>query len=119
MPSIGQKERMWHPHIEAMPRGELRELQDHRLRAQLAYVYERSSLYREKMKASGVEPGDIKSVEDLPKLPLMAKDELRQSQDCSPPFGRHVCASRMRWYGFRVLAALLGFPFCCHGLKVI
>lgn len=94
MPSIAQKERMWHPHIEAMPRGELRELQDQRLRAQIAYVYERSSLYREKMKASGVEPGDIKSVEDLPKLPLTAKDELRQSQDVSPPFGRHVCASQ-------------------------
>jgi phenylacetate-CoA ligase len=86
--------KIWSPEIETMPREQLRELQGRRLREQVAYVYERSAFYREKFGEIGLEPGDVQGVEDLRKLPFIAKDELRRSQDATPPFGAHVCATQ-------------------------
>lgn len=85
---------IWNPEIETMPRERLRELQSQRLREQVAYVYGNSTFYRRKFDEVGLEPGDIQSVDDLPKLPFTTKDELRRSQAEAPPFGSHVCAPR-------------------------
>ena len=56
---------------------ELRTLQNERLVKQVAHVYNNVAPYKEKMKAKGVEPGDIKSIDDLSKLPFLTKDDLR------------------------------------------
>lgn len=82
---------MRHPDIETMPRESLRDLQGQRLREQVAYVYENSPFYRRKYDEVGLEPGDIKTVDDVRKLPFVSKDELRKSQDANPPLGDHVC----------------------------
>ena len=63
--------------IECLSRDEMRALQDGRLAGQVRHVYENVAPYRGKMKEKGVEPGDIRSVEDLPKLPFLTKDDLR------------------------------------------
>lgn len=83
---------IWNPEIETMPREQLRELQNKRLREQVAYVYERSPFYRNKLDEAGVQPGEIAGIDDLHKLPFTTKDELRRSQAQTPPFGHHVCA---------------------------
>jgi phenylacetate-CoA ligase len=85
---------IWSPEIETMPREQLRELQSERLRDQVAYVHERSEFYRRKFAEVGLEPGDVQGIDDLHKLPFIAKDELRRSQDETPPFGAHVCATQ-------------------------
>jgi phenylacetate-CoA ligase len=85
---------IWNPEIETMPREQLRELQSERLRDQVAYVHERSEFYRRKFAEVGLEPGDVQGLDDLHKLPFIAKDELRRSQDETPPFGAHVCATQ-------------------------
>ena len=85
---------IWKPEIEAMPRGELRELQSQRLREQVAYVHERSRFYRRKFAEVGLEAGDVQGIDDLHKLPFISKDELRRSQDATPPIGEHVCATQ-------------------------
>ncbi len=85
--------RIWSPEVETLPREQLRELQGRRLRDQVAYVYERSALYRRKFAEVGLEPGDVRDVEDVRKLPFTSKDELRLSQDLTPPLGAHVCAT--------------------------
>jgi phenylacetate-CoA ligase len=86
--------KIWAPEIETMPREQLRELQGERLRDQVAYVHERSEFYRRKFGEVGLEPGDVQGLDDLHKLPFIAKDELRKSQDDTPPFGDHVCATQ-------------------------
>ena len=63
--------------IERASRDEMRALQDERLANQVRHVYENVALYREKMKERGVEPGDIRSIEDISKLPFLSKDDLR------------------------------------------
>ena len=69
--------RYYQEKIERATRGEMRALQDERLVKQVKHAYERVALYREKMKAKGVAPGDIGSLDDLYKLPFVTKDDLR------------------------------------------
>jgi phenylacetate-CoA ligase len=69
--------------IETMPIGKMRELQSERLLKKIAQVYENVPYYREKMINAGLKPSDIKSVDDLTKLPFTYKQDLRDNY----PFG--------------------------------
>ncbi|MDR3072869.1 MAG: phenylacetate--CoA ligase [Clostridiales Family XIII bacterium] len=57
----------------------MRKLQNERLVKTVRHAYDNIAVYREKMKATGVEPGDVQSVEDLHKLPFLSKDDLREA----------------------------------------
>jgi phenylacetate-CoA ligase len=70
---------MFQPDIETMPREQLRALQDERLRRLVAYVHERVPLYRQRLDEAGVSPADIRGVEDLTRLPITRKDDLRDT----------------------------------------
>lgn len=61
------------------PYEELRELQDRNLRAIIKHAYENVSFYRQKFDSAGVHPEDIKTVEDLPKLPITTKQEVKEN----------------------------------------
>ncbi len=65
--------------IECMPVEKIKALQDELLPAQVRYVWENVEYYRNKMKAHGVTPDDIKSTADLHKLPFMSKADLRDA----------------------------------------
>ncbi|MDY6946739.1 MAG: phenylacetate--CoA ligase family protein [Pseudomonadota bacterium] len=80
--------------VESAPPAALRRMQEEKLRTQLMYVYATSALMREKLQSVGAEPGDIRTIQDLARLPFTTKEELRQSQLDAPPFGRHVAAQR-------------------------
>lgn len=77
--------------IETMPRDEIRKIQTNRLKKQIGYVLNHSKFYQDKFKDAGIEQGDIQSLEDLEKIPLTTKEELRKAQIDVPPFGSHVC----------------------------
>ena len=74
-------ERYWQKEIETMSLDDMKKLQSERLVEQVKHVYENVEYYRKKMDEAGVNPGDIKGVEDLHKLPFMSKSDLR---DCYP-----------------------------------
>jgi len=69
----------YQPEIETASRDQIRAWQDERFVKTVKHAYDNVSYYREKMKAAGLEPGDIQSVDDLYKLPFMSKDDLRDS----------------------------------------
>lgn len=69
---------MLQPEIEQMPRAEMRSLQTERLNELLAYVGDRVAFYDERMAAAGVRPGSIEQPEDISRLPLTDKDDLRK-----------------------------------------
>ncbi|NLG53063.1 MAG: phenylacetate--CoA ligase [Clostridiales bacterium] len=73
----------WNQEIETMPRESIVNLQGERLAACIRRVYDNVKPYREKMIAAGVTPEDIKTVEDLRKLPFTYKQDLRDNY----PFG--------------------------------
>ena len=58
-------------------------LQSKRLVKLVDYVYHNVEFYRKKMQAIDLMPGDIKSIEDITKLPFTTKDDLRDNY----PFG--------------------------------
>ncbi|MCR5742168.1 MAG: phenylacetate--CoA ligase [Lachnospiraceae bacterium] len=65
------------PEIETMSREDIKKLQSERLVEQVKHVYTNVKFYRDKMDAAGIKPEDIKSVDDLHKLPFIEKDDLR------------------------------------------
>lgn len=67
------KEQYRDERIERMSRDEMSALQSERLVKQVKNVYEHVSFYKKKMDDLGVEPGDIKGIEDITKLPLQPK----------------------------------------------
>lgn len=69
----------WNETYECMSREEMRKVQSERLIDCVKRVYNNVPLYREKMKSIGLEPGDIKSVDDLSKLPFTYKQDLRDT----------------------------------------
>ena len=77
-------ERMiWNPTIECMPREQLRDFQNSRLRDVVRRVYESVPFYRHKMQERGLTPGDIHGVQDIELLPFTEKQDLRDHY----PFG--------------------------------
>ncbi|HHW00076.1 MAG TPA: phenylacetate--CoA ligase [Clostridiaceae bacterium] len=69
----------WNATCECMSRDEMADLQSKRLIETVKRVYQNVPSYREKMQQKGVEPGDIKSIEDLKKLPFVYKQDLRDN----------------------------------------
>jgi phenylacetate-CoA ligase len=70
---------IWNPKRECMSRDEIESLQWPRLQATIQNVYEHNAHYRAKMDAIGLEPGDIKCLEDLQYMPFTVKDDLRET----------------------------------------
>ena len=76
-------ERIRDPKMECMSRDEMASLQSQRLVKVVKKVYENVDFYHNKMRELGVEPGDIKGIEDIGKLPFTTKEDLRENY----PFG--------------------------------
>ncbi len=69
--------------METISRKKLREIQLERLRIIVNRAYENVPFYRKKFDEHGVKPSDIKSLDDIKKLPFTTKDDLRRNA----PFG--------------------------------
>lgn len=65
--------------IETAPRESIRALQSERLAATVKRVWERVPYYRSRMEEEGVTPADIRTVDDLHKLPFTYKKDLRET----------------------------------------
>lgn len=65
--------------VETISRDEMAALQTERLRNCVAHVAVNVPLYRERLAAIGIGPGDIRSLDDLRRMPLTVKQDLRDS----------------------------------------
>jgi len=74
---------IWDERHECMDREELHALQLERLRTSLARMYHGVPLYRSRFQRAGATPDDIRSLEDLRRLPFTTKDDFRENY----PFG--------------------------------
>jgi phenylacetate-CoA ligase len=70
---------IWNESKECMSIDEMYLLQSARLIKMVHRVYQNVNFYRKKMQIMGIEPGDIKGIEDLNKLPFTTKDDLREN----------------------------------------
>ncbi|WP_300457643.1 AMP-binding protein [Desulfobacula sp.] len=110
------KERtLWNEKIETLPREDMRALQLERLKKQVAYNYQRSPFYRDKMDAVGAEPGDIQSFKAFSNIPLMTKEEQRKAQEDSiekygNPYALMACAPREKIVRINSTSGTTGTP---------
>ena len=72
-------ERYYQPEIETLPYEKIREIQNEKIVKQVKHVYENVAYYRNLMDEKGVKPEDIKSVDDIKKLPFLTKSDLREA----------------------------------------
>ena len=100
----------WNAAIETMPRERMRELQLSKLKRQVDYLYRHSALYKSKFYAAGFQPGDLKTIDDLVKIPFTTKKELRDGQEVHPPFGLHQAAPMERIVRMTSTAGTTGKP---------
>ena len=74
---------IYQPEYETMPREKLLKLQEERLRKIVRYCYEKIPVYKRKFKDAGITPDDVKTLDDLEKIPFTTKEDLRKAY----PFG--------------------------------
>jgi phenylacetate-CoA ligase len=77
-------ERYWNPVIETMPRERLQKIELKRFREVLRWAKQASPFYRKKLR--GIEPEDIRTFEDVSKVPITEKEELREAQEGKEPY---------------------------------
>jgi len=79
-----ENNKYWNPVIETLPRERLMEVELKRFREALRWAKEDSPFYKRKLR--GIEPEDIRTFEDIAKVPMTEKDELRAAQEGKEPF---------------------------------
>ncbi|HXP74130.1 MAG TPA: AMP-binding protein [Stellaceae bacterium] len=75
--------------VYTMSADEIRAVQDRRFRQQIARGWE-VPFYQIHWRKAGLEPGDIRSLDDISKIPPYSVHELRESIERCPPFGDYM-----------------------------
>jgi len=81
---------IWNEEIECMAHDELKKLQLKRLQDVVKRAYETVPYYKKRFNEAGIRPEDIKTLDDIQKLPLTTKDDLRAAY----PFGMFAVPRR-------------------------
>jgi phenylacetate-CoA ligase len=74
-------------------RAQIGEVQNRRFLDAVAWAWQ-NPFYRRKWEAHGVSPGDIRSKDDIGKLPMVAVEDFKDSIKAHPPFGEHPGLTR-------------------------
>jgi phenylacetate-CoA ligase len=81
---------IWNEEIECKPNHEMKKLQLERLQDVVKRAYENVPYYKKRFDDAGIKPEDIKTLDDIQKLPLTTKDDLRAAY----PFGMFAVPRR-------------------------
>ncbi len=77
----------WNPKNETLARGELQALQLHKLRAMCEWAHARCPFHRRRWDAAGFHPDQLKSLDDIRRIPFMTREEWMEAQLEGPLFG--------------------------------
>jgi hypothetical protein len=97
LPPLDQE--YWFPQRETMDPQEREAAILARIQQVMAYAYDRSPFYRRKWREAGLELGDVKSLDDFERVPVVMKEELRAEQAANPPY---LCRDARAKRGVRV-----------------
>jgi phenylacetate-CoA ligase len=78
------------PAVEFLNRDALAELQARKLRALLERVAPTNRFWARKLAEAGIRPEEIRSLDDLRRLPLTTRAELTADQAAHPPYGTNL-----------------------------
>jgi phenylacetate-CoA ligase len=84
---------MLSPEVETRPWAEQLSADDASYRDQLAYLFERSAFYRDKLEGAGLTSAEAAGgLAQIAELPLTEKRELKATATAGNPIGAHLCA---------------------------
>jgi phenylacetate-CoA ligase len=90
-------EKYWSPALDTASRDRLRAIQDAKLAAVAPFLYENSPFYRRRFDRLGMTPDDLKTVDDLPKWPVVDKREMVEDALQHPPHGTYSAHDDALW----------------------
>lgn len=76
--------------LERLSTPEREKRMNKKLQQLIKYAYENAPGFKARMDKAGVKPGEIKTRDDLDKIPVLRKDDLIQLQKENPPFGGYL-----------------------------
>ncbi|MCK4862790.1 MAG: hypothetical protein KAS25_00770, partial [Dehalococcoidales bacterium] len=101
----------WNPVLETLPREKLRQLQLIKFREIFTWAYEHSKFYHKLYSDAGMEPGDIKTFDDIRRVPKMEKSMMRDVQGKEPfPYGDILCVPLEQVTDYRQTSGTTGQP---------
>jgi phenylacetate-CoA ligase len=122
------KDKFWNERIETLPVEEIRKIQFKKLKKQMKYIYNHSDFYKKKFDHLGIQPGEIRTLDEFRNLPIfITKEEHRECQDESlrkfgHPFGTFLCAPLEKVIGVSATSGTTGLPtfygFTKHDIRV-
>ncbi len=102
----------WNKKMETMPLKELQAVQLEKLKRQVKHMYEHNPVHKKKFKNAGVAPEDIKTLDDIQKIPFSVKDELREHY----PIGLQ-CVPQEKVVRYHMSSGTTGKPIACSYTK--
>jgi phenylacetate-CoA ligase len=101
----------WNPVLETLPREQIRKLQLKKFKNIFQWAYDRSKFHRRLYDAAGVRPADIRSFEDVARVPMVEKSMMRDIQGKDPfPYGDALCVGLDEVTVFRQTSGTTGQP---------
>lgn len=110
MPNVPNDSRYLEPEIELASRDKMRAIQEEKFLAQVNHAAANSAFYQHKLKQAGVSAGDIRSLDDIGKLPFTTKDEIKQSQAEHPLWGEFLAVPLEQCSRLHLTSATTGRP---------
>jgi len=87
----------WSLALDTASRDELTAIQNDKLAALTPFLYENSPFYRRRFDRLGLAPTDLRTVDDLPRWPVIDKSELSGDAEAHPPYGTYCTADEAIW----------------------
>jgi phenylacetate-CoA ligase len=107
---IDQQEH-WNPFLETMDPEKIQRLQLRKFKRILQWAYDHSRFHRALYQAAGIHPSDIRSLEDVSRVPTVEKSMMRDIQRKDPfPYGDALCVPLQDVTEFRQTSGTTGQP---------
>jgi phenylacetate-CoA ligase len=101
----------WNPYLETLPRENLEKLQLKKFRRIAQWAYDHSKFHKALYDGAGLNPEDIRSMEDVNRVPKVEKSMMRTIQRKDPfPYGDALCVPLDEVTEFRQTSGTTGNP---------
>jgi phenylacetate-CoA ligase len=102
---------MWNPVLETLPRDQIRELQLRKFKRILQWAYDHSKFHGKLYRDAALEPEEIRTLEDISRVPKVDKAMMRGIQGKEPfPYGDMLCVPLDQVTEFRQTSGTTGQP---------
>ncbi|MFH1113700.1 MAG: phenylacetate--CoA ligase family protein [Pseudomonadota bacterium] len=108
---MNEKTVYWNPYLETLPRERIEMLQLKKFRRIVRWAYDQSRFHRALYEAAGITPEDIRTLEDVRRVPKVEKSMMLPIQRKDPfPYGDALCVPLEEVTEFRQTSGTTGQP---------